>query len=179
MREAVALLNAVEGALRRAHASYAAPSKRILALVKAVVDQSANTIGWEQLALLAEVPNELLLALSCRRTHEAQVNELVKALRQIDGASGKVVDEKFEDLSDEVTKWWELLRPGERAFFRSVQRRSPKARRTIDLKVSLSASDDRSNPKLRDAVAVFSQSQLHCLGLLCFWLALSTPTSGL
>jgi hypothetical protein len=32
----------------------------------------------------------------------------------------------------------------------------------------MSVKDDRANPKFRDAVAVFSQSQLHCLGLALF-----------
>jgi hypothetical protein len=43
-----------------------------------------------------------------------------------------------------------------------------KTRRAIDLRVGRSATDDRSNPKIRDAIAVFSQSQLHCLGLSLF-----------
>jgi wobble nucleotide-excising tRNase len=44
----------------------------------------------------------------------------------------------------------------------------PKARRTIDFKAGLAARADRSDAKLRDVIAVFSQSQLHCLGLALF-----------
>ena len=96
------------------------------------------------------------------------MKSLERALAEIDTCNGKVVDQKFSDLSDGVRKWWDLLRPNESPFFDTVGRRSVKARRTIDLRVGLSAKDDRSDPKIRDAIAVFSQSQLHCLGLSLF-----------
>jgi hypothetical protein len=66
-----------------------------------------------------------------------------------------------------VQTWWDLLRPEELSFFSGVIPR-PGARRTIDFKAGLSANADRSSPKLRDVIAVFSQSQLHCLGLSLF-----------
>jgi hypothetical protein len=168
LQTALAALNTAEGNLAQAHRDYAVPAQSLGGLIKAVVDLSSNTQGWEELVNLAKAPAALLTALKARRTHAEKVKELEKALRQIDTANGKVADEKFTDLSGEVTNWWERLRPGERTFFSSVRRRSAKARRTIDLKVSMSAADDRSSPKLRDAVAVFSQSQLHCLGLSLF-----------
>jgi hypothetical protein len=100
--------------------------------------------------------------------HERKIKNLDKALKEIDAGNGKVADDKFADMSAAVKQWWDYLRPGEPAFFDAVQRRSTKARRNVDIKVGLSASDDRSNPKFRDAIAVFSQSQLHCLGLAMF-----------
>ena len=93
---------------------------------------------------------------------------LEKALTEIDAGNGKVQDEKFGELSQNVKVWWERLRPDEPTFFDAVQRRGSKTRRTIDLKVGLSAKEDRSDTKIRDAIAVFSQSQLHCLGLSLF-----------
>src|SRR5262249_52826657 len=45
----------------------------------------------------------------------------------------------------------------------------PGARRTIDFKAGLSVyPDERANVAVRDVIAVFSQSQLHCLGLASF-----------
>ena len=38
----------------------------------------------------------------------------------------------------------------------------------MDFKAALSLHDDRGAPKVRDVIAVFSQSQLHCLGLALF-----------
>ncbi|WP_346296408.1 AAA family ATPase [Rhodopseudomonas sp. P1] len=168
LKSALAALNTAEGDLVQAHQDYTSPAQALGGLIKAVVDLSSNTQGWEELINLANNPAALLNALNARRSHGDQLKELEKALRQIDTANGRVADEKFADLSGEVTNWWERLRPGERTYFSSVRRRSAKARRTVDVKVSMSAADDRSSPKLRDAVAVFSQSQLHCLGLSLF-----------
>lgn len=161
-------VNSAEGALVSAHTGYGPAAQSIEVLLKAAVDQSAKTNGWEELLRLARYPKSLFNALGLSRLHDAKIKALELALRQIDAGNGKVADEKFGDLSSEVSAWWERLRPGEPTFFSSVRRRSAKARRTIDLKVSLSAKEDRSDPKLRDAVAVFSQSQLHCLGLSLF-----------
>jgi hypothetical protein len=93
--------------------------------------------------------------------------EIKQALKQIDSGNEKVLEKKFEELSDGVQEWWDLLRPDELSFFSGVIPR-PGARRTIDFKAGLSVSADRSNPKLRDVIAVFSMSQLHCLGLSLF-----------
>jgi hypothetical protein len=148
--------------------AYEAPAKALGEALKVAVDQSTNTRGWEALVGVSRDPAALWEALTVAAAHAIKVKTLDKALTEIDTGIGKVLDQKFGDLSDGVRFWWDLLRPNESAFFDAVQRRSGKARRTIDLRVGLSAKDDRSDPKLRDAIAVFSQSQLHCLGLSLF-----------
>jgi hypothetical protein len=65
--------------------------------------------------------------------------EIKQALKQIDLGNEKVLDKKFEELSDGVQKWWDLLRPDELSFFSGVIPR-PGARRTIDFKAGLSLS---------------------------------------
>ena len=102
-----------------------------------------------------------------RAAHEQIGRELAQALRQFDKGNEAVLEDKFGELSDGVQKWWDLLRPEEMSFFTGVKPR-PGARRTIDFKAGLSARPDRSDPKLRDVIAVFSYSQLHCLGLALF-----------
>lgn len=148
--------------------AYEAPAKAIGLTLKAAVDQSVHTKGWESLVNIARDPTSLWQAMTIAIAHALKVKALEKALVEIDTCNGKVVDQKFTYLSEGVRKWWDLLRPNESTFFDAVARRSVKARRTIDLRVALSATDDRSNPKIRDAIAVFSQSQLHCLGLSLF-----------
>jgi hypothetical protein len=148
--------------------AYEAPARVVGSAIKTAVDQSIHTKGWESLVNIARDSHGLLQAIVVVSIHLAKVKALEKAVGEIDTASGKVVDQKFADLSDGVRKWWNLLRPDESTFFDAVARRSAKARRTIDLRVGLSAKDDRSAPKMRDAIAVFSQSQLHCLGLSLF-----------
>ena len=148
--------------------AYEAPAKLLGEALKAVVDQGTETKGWESLISSARDPAGLWQAMTVAAAHATKVKSLEKALTEIDTGNGKVVDQKFIDLSDGVRQWWDLLRPNEATFFNAVQRRGAKTRRTIDLRVGLSAKDDRSDPKIRDAIAVFSQSQLHCLGLSLF-----------
>jgi hypothetical protein len=135
--------------------------------LKAIVDAESKTAGWQELVELGRDQINLRAALVDRAARDQVGRELAQALRQIDNGNEIVLDEKFEELSDGIQHWWDLLRPDELSFFTGVIPR-PGARRTIDFKAALSAKDDRSDPKLRDVIAVFSQSQLHCLGLSLF-----------
>jgi hypothetical protein len=148
--------------------AYAAAGQALGEVLKAAVDESTNTKGWEALIRLSRNSAGLWKALATAAVHAAKAAGLEKALSEIDTGNGRVLDEKFEELSKAVLVWWDRLRPDEPAFFDAVRRRSGQARRTIDLKVGLSAKEDRSDVKFRNAVAVFSQSQLHCLGLSLF-----------
>ncbi|MHA6688667.1 ATP-binding protein [Mesorhizobium sp. A556] len=157
-----------QDALEEATLAYSAAAQALTAVLKLSVDQSANITGWDALVRLSGHPESLWTAIRNASLHAKKLKDLEKAVTEIDVANSKVVDQKFLDLSDGVRHWWELLRPDEATFFDGVQRRSSKSRRIIDLKVGLAVADDRSNPKVRDAVAVLSQSQLHCLGLSIF-----------
>ena len=148
--------------------TYKAPAETLGKPLKAAVDQSADTKGWDSLISISRDQGGLWKALMASALHAAMLTDLTKALNEIDTGNGKVLDEKFDELSKDVRVWWERLRPDEPAFFNAVQRRSRTARRTIDLKVGLSATENRSDTKVRDAIAVFSQSQLHCLGMSLF-----------
>jgi len=161
-------VNAAQSGFEAEQQVYAIPTQALSQPLKAAVDQSTNTQGWEEMIGAARNPAALWQTLALARAEELTRKNLENALKEIDTGSGKVADEKFDDLSGAVKLWWERLRPDEPTFFSSVKRRSAKARRTIDLKVGLSARDDRSNPQFRNAIAVFSQSQLHCLGLSLF-----------
>jgi RecF/RecN/SMC N terminal domain len=161
-------LKAAQVTLIRQLSEYELAAKTLGERLKATVDLSADIRGWESLLRIAGSPNALWAAMQSTADYAAKVKALEKAVRDIENGNGKVLDEKFSDLSDEILLWWDRLRPDETTFFSAVQRRGDKTKRTIDLKAGLSAHEDRSNPKFRDAVAVFSQSQLHCLGLSIF-----------
>lgn len=164
----LAAVGEAHGHASEAIAAYESPAKALGEAVKTAVDQSADTKGWEALIRLSRNPHDLWTALGIAASHVAKLKGLEKALADIDTANGKVLDDKFNDLSHGVKFWWDKLRPDETAYFESVQRRSERARRTINIKVGLAAKEDRSDAKIRDAIAVFSQSQLHCLGLSLF-----------
>ncbi len=104
--------------------AYEAPAKVLNDFLKAAVDQSTDTKGWESLVRIARDPAALWKALGASSTHAAKVKALEKALHDIDVANGKVLDDKFTDLSKGVKKWWDKLRPDEPVFFDAVQRRS-------------------------------------------------------
>lgn len=162
----------------QASSAYSQSVQQLSEPLKTAVDLSSKTGGWEELTTLASTPSDLWTALEAQRLHDEKIKSLDKALKEIDAGNGKVADEKFSDMSGEVKKWWDCLRPDEPSFFDAVQRRSAKTRRNVDIKVGLSANDDRSNPKFRDAIAVFSQSQLHCLGLSMFLARASQENIG-
>ncbi|MBP9865023.1 MAG: AAA family ATPase [Candidatus Omnitrophica bacterium] len=148
--------------------AYGQVTQALAVPLKSAVDQSVSTKGWEELISIAREPDHLWNGLLQSAAHDKKLKSINAAIKEIEDANGKVSDEKFTEMSVAVKQWWDYLRPDEPAFFDAVQRRGQKTKRTIDIKVGLSASDDRSNPKFRDAVAVFSQSQLHCLGLSMF-----------
>lgn len=163
-------LPALGGALQEVSSrlpAYAAAEKAIAEPLKAVVDAASQTTGWQDLIDLAGDQAGLRAALVEKTVREQARKELDQALKQIDKGNEAVLDGKFQELSGSVGAWWNLLRPDEMSFFSAVRPR-PGTRRTIDFKAGLATSPDRTNAKLRDVIAVFSQSQLHCLGLALF-----------
>lgn len=162
------------GEAARAYSGFAALLKpyadaeiSLLEQLTAVIDAASDTAGWQELIEVAGDQDALRTSLIERHARAALQKELTAALRQIDRGNEKVQNDKFGDLSDGIQHWWDLLRPGEPSFFSAVRPRKG-ARRTVDFKAGLSLQVDRSAPEERDVIAVFSQSQLHCLGLALF-----------
>lgn len=147
--------------------SYEVPARALRTALNAVLDARSDSAGWQQFLDIARQPNLLRSALIERQARSRVEKELDTALKEIDRAKEQVLDDKFSDYSATIQIWWERLRPDEPTFFSAVRPRKG-ARRTIDFKAGLSPKPDRSAPKMRDAIAVFSQSQLHCLGLALF-----------
>jgi hypothetical protein len=146
---------------------YRAPEGALLAALNNVLDAQADIAGWQDFIDIAKAPAALRTALIERAARAAVAKELEAALKQIDQAKEEVLDDKFSEYSGLIQKWWNWLRPDEPTFFSAMKPRKG-AKRTIDFKAGLSPNPDRSAPKVRDVIAVFSQSQLHCLGLALF-----------
>lgn len=147
--------------------AYKVPAKALSAALNEILDAQSATTGWQDFLDIARQSEELRKALIERQALATVTKELDTALKQIDRAKEQVLDDKFSDYSGLIQEWWERLRPDEPTFFSAVQPRKG-AKRTIDFKAGLSPNVDRSAPKVRDVIAVFSQSQLHCLGLALF-----------
>jgi hypothetical protein len=167
LQAAFAALTPRQTTLAAAFRNYNASEAPLLAALRAVLDAQSDTAGWQEFLDIARQPEGLHDALIERYARTSVEKELEIALKQIDRAKEVVLDEKFAEYSDSILDWWERLRPDEATFFAAVQPRKG-AKRTIDFKAGLSANPDRSAPKVRDVIAVFSQSQLQCLGLALF-----------
>ena len=167
LRAAFEALSSARESLRLAVETYVGPAQALVSALAAVIDLQSNTAGWQAFLDVAEEPASLCNGLIEARARAKVLKELEAALRQIDKAKEAVLDDKFAEYSDVIQTWWERLRPDEPTFFSAVQPRRG-AKRTIDFKAGLSANPDRSSPKMRDVIAIFSQSQLHCLGLALF-----------
>ncbi|MXX87894.1 MAG: AAA family ATPase [Boseongicola sp. SB0677_bin_26] len=155
------------GGLADAMKQYVKAEGALLEQITAVVDAASETVGWQELIDAARDQDALRASLVERKARVSLQGELKAALRQIDRGNELVLDDKFAHLSGGIQRWWDLLRPDEPTFFSAVRPRK-QARRTVDFKAGLSLDADRIAPKVRDVVAVFSQSQLHCLGLALF-----------
>jgi hypothetical protein len=152
------------GARRR----YKEASEPLIAALRSEVDRRAGTEGWRDLIDVAERREELARWLLARAVYREVLDEVEEAIRQIDQAKAEILDEKFAELGQEILRWWNLLRPDEPTSFEGIQRGGT-GRRFIDLKARLTAGPGASSGSvLRDAVAVFSDSQLNCLGLAAF-----------
>lgn len=136
--------------------------------IQAKVSEKTNTMGWKQLIELAK-------SLEDAERHLAELHMFTKkqkifsdALEDIDKAKAKILESKFGALSSDIKKWWNLLRPEERSYFEHIKPRSVAAKRNIDFKVGLISGAPGTTAIVRDAIAVFSQSQISCLGLASF-----------
>lgn len=167
LRTSFATLATLHAAYTTANDGYNGPTTALCTALNGILDRHSDTAGWQEFLDIAREPTTLRNALVERAAHVAVGKELDGALKEIDHAKVQVLDDKFSDFSTLIQIWWERLRPDEPTFFSAVQPRKG-AKRTIDFKAGLSANSDRSAPKLRDVIAVFSQSQLHCLGLAMF-----------
>jgi len=148
--------------------AYARNSKPLLEALREEVDRRAKTEGWQDLIRLAEEERELFDWLVSKYAHSKVVEEIRQAEREIDEAKAHVLDAKYSELSSEIRRWWNLLRPKEPTSFRGVERVG-KGRRYVGLKAQLASDPDgRGGSTVRDAVAVLSDSQLNCLCLAAF-----------
>jgi len=167
LRAAFSQLAVLYGKYTTALEAYKGPAATLGAALNSLLDAQSDTEGWQDFLDVARQPHQLRTALIDRAAHMDVAKELDAAIRQIDRAREQVLEDKFADYSDLIQAWWERLRPDEPTYFSAVQPRKG-AKRTIDFKAGLSPNQDRSAPKVRDVIAVFSQSQLHCLGLAVF-----------
>ncbi|CCW14439.1 AAA family ATPase [Rhodococcus aetherivorans] len=162
--------------LRQSNECIAVVQKEAQALKRLVADLHDELGEKLQSAMMPVGTREILELLEHRddlyREQRAQAQrkkakQRIDALgRTIQKAEQALLDDRFTKMGAEIDRWWATLRPDELVRFGGVGRRAS-GRRYVNLTAELAVSDEAS-PQVRDAVGVFSDSQLNALGLAAF-----------
>lgn len=153
-----------------ARTDYVNATTDLMPVINAEIDEQSGRQNWSVLKSLWDNRTIFHKGLIERCSRSRTKQKITKALADVTTANGKVLKEdKFPSLSRDIASWWNMLRPQEPVAFKDV---SPKGQglTSIDLKALLVNEADPSTNVERNAVAVFSDSQLNCLGL-CIFLA--------
>ncbi len=153
-------------ALIRGEGSYRTAVTPLTDALRAEIDRASNTGATSAFLEVCSALDPLVEEVRSSAAASARRQDLATALEAIDTAKAEVFDSKFDALSGEIKRWWGLMRPGELTDFEGVRRRGT-GRRFIDFKAGLRLGAGRPSVE-RDAVGVFSDSQLNCLGLSAF-----------
>jgi len=147
--------------------AYIRETPEIRDVIDAEIDKLDKRAQWSVLLDAFKECDDFHTALIERKAREEMKSELAVAYEQITRSVGKVlVEDKYPALSDLVSEWWKLLRPDEPVNFKEIKPQGT-GQRLIDIKASIAGTTGSADIE-RDAVAVFSDSQLNCLGLSMF-----------
>ena len=162
--DALAQVDAACHASEVARDSLLAETGPMLRRVSDALNDQVGTSSWDAVVRLAESPERMINDLRRRHAVTLAKREFGDAYAAIERAKLAVFRDKFAGMSDEIIRWWNRLRPDEPVVF---ERAEPRAggRRFVDLKAKLSAGGIVEE---RDALGIFSDSQLNALGLAAF-----------
>lgn len=162
----VAILREIQAFLTARNA-YIGKAPEICDVINKAIDQLDKREQWSALLDISKECGDLYTALIEHSARQALKTELDNSYRKISDAVGQVlVEDKYPALSKLISEWWMLLRPDEPVNFKEVKPQGT-GQRLIDIKASIDGTAGGADIE-RDAVAVFSDSQLNCLGLSMF-----------
>jgi hypothetical protein len=134
--------------------------------VEPALTQKFAAGGSVELLHLATHIDQLCSDLRRERSRRQAVQRLAHAEKALSVASGKVLDKRFRHMSDTIAAWWDTIRPEERVGFAGMRRRAAGAL-FVDLVAALRA-DPHAEAVERNALGIYSDSQLNALGLSIF-----------
>ncbi len=153
-------------AIKDAHQKHCSCERALREAVEPAVRQSVTDSGSADLLHLVTHASQLVNDLHREAVRRRSVQRLGYAEKALGAASGKVLDKRFGLMSDTIAAWWNTIRPEERVGFAGMRRRAGGA-----LFVNLIAalrSDPHGEAVERDALGIYSDSQLNALGLSIF-----------
>jgi len=158
--------DALVDALSEARRAYSENVGPFLSQVDTALSAATITQGWAELLGLVRDYEKIVIEHRESRAHGRLMKEVSGAQRAIDRARAELLDTNFESLSDEIGRWWRLLRPDEPIKFSKIKRRGAGIRH-VDL-TALLCPEPTAVGVERHAAGVFSDSQLNALGLSVF-----------
>lgn len=159
----------LDAAMNELGASVTRHSTRFVKLrtaVEPVIRERVTTSGLRELADLLGRRDQLVDDLAAESSRRRIVKRLRAAERVLREAVGRVLDDRFLTMSGAIGDWWASIRPEELVGFGGVKRRAG-GERFVNLIAALRA-DPAGQVIERDALGVYSDSQLNALGLSIF-----------
>jgi hypothetical protein len=161
-----AQLAATMAALRTERQSADDTAALLASAVEPALRARTAAAGLTELLAVVRQGNSLAGEINTARARQGALRRLAAADRALAAGSGKVLDTRFTEMSTAIERWWLSVRPDELVSFGGVKRRAGGAR-FINLVGALRT--DRAGDSIeRDALGIFSDSQLNALGLATF-----------
>lgn len=135
-------------------------------LVSPILENEKSTDGVVELRAVIDFASSLITELREKAARVAVVKRLNSVDRALRKASASVLDARFGEMSATIEKWWLSVRPDELVGFAGVKRRAAGAI-FVNLVAALQPQV-QSVAVERDALGVYSDSQLNALGLATF-----------
>lgn len=134
--------------------------------VEAAARSRITVSGLSEMADLLARRADVVADLVAEAQRQRIIKRLNNAEKQLRDAAGAVLDTRFDQMSDTITKWWGTIRPDELVRFGGVKRR---AGGSLFVNLVAALHVDPTSPAIeRDALGVYSDSQLNALGLSLF-----------
>lgn len=136
------------------------------AVVGPKLSQQTSRDGINELLALISHSADVHEELRARAARASAVKRLSAVDRVLRQASSAVLDSRFTEMSSAIEHWWLTIRPDELVSFAGVKRRAAGAV-FVNLVASLQPQASAEAVE-RDALGVYSDSQLNALGLSTF-----------
>jgi hypothetical protein len=162
---ALSALGSAAGEFNERASVYRGMASSTLSPVRAIVSRRSSTDDLQLLLDVVALSASVWTDIRTSRDIERATERLRTAGKEIDLASRQLVDNRFDGMSDEIARWWQLLRPSDHSEFSKLDRKGT-GRRSYNIVARLNRGDGSTIE--RDAIAVLSDSQLNALGLSAF-----------
>lgn len=150
--------------LNEANAAYTSIQTIIVAALTQVADEQGKFKGWSALIRLWNESPAIMDNIRKYEAARAVSLDMQKAVDDIDRTKALILDEKMTLLSNDIGMWWNILRPSEPVRFHRFERPGSGIN-YLDMKAEMGFEGTGIT---RDAIGIFSDSQLNCLGLTVF-----------